>query len=157
MTNTDLINKFYESFAKGDAEGMLACYDDNIVFEDPAFGLLKGNEAKAMWLMLIERSKGDLKITFSNVAANDNTGSANWMAEYKFAQTGRKVVNKISAQFEFKNGKIIKHTDSFNVWKWSAQALGWKGYLLGWTSKMKTQIQKQTNGLLKMYMKRKRL
>ncbi len=134
MNNAELIRKFYESFAQGNAEGMVGCYDQNIVFNDPAFGELRGDDAKAMWRMLIANSKGNLDIMFDTINANDKTGTANWTAKYVFSQTGRKVINNISAEFEFKNGKIIKHTDHFNLWKWTQQALGWKGYLLGWSS-----------------------
>ncbi len=153
MSNTELIQNFYESFARSDAEGMINCYDQNIVFNDPAFGKLTGDDAKNMWRMLIGRNKGSIKITFDNVIANETSGSANWTAEYVFSQTGRKVINKIAASFEFENGKIIRHTDQFDLWKWSRQAMGWKGFLLGWTTFMKSKIQKQTNYLLKSYIK----
>jgi len=82
MNNSDLIKKFYDSFANGDAEGMVNCYDDNIVFSDPAFGELKGNDAKNMWRMLLSRSN-DIKITFENVKADDKSGSANWKKDNK--------------------------------------------------------------------------
>ena len=154
MTNTELINKFYTSFANENAEGMVKCYHNEIIFHDPAFGTLKGEDAKNMWRMLIERSKGDIKVTFNNIKANDKNGSAYWKAHYTFKQTGRPVINKISAQFEFKDGKIIKHTDTFDLWTWSKQALGFKGYLLGWSSFMQKQINKQTAALLKAYTKK---
>ncbi len=151
MANAELITTFYESFANGDAEGMVACYHDNIQFQDPAFGTLKNEDVKNMWRMLIERSKGEIKLSFSNVQANEKTGSSNWRAEYVFSATNRKVINIISAEFEFKDGKIIKHTDSFDIYKWSQQAFGLKGYLLGWTSFMQHKIQQQSNSLLKKY------
>ena len=151
MTNTELITSFYQSFAKGDAEGMVACYHNNIQFKDPAFGVLKNEDAKNMWRMLIGRNKGNIHITFSNVEANETTGSANWEANYVFSATNRKVINLVSAQFEFKDGKIIRHTDSFDIFKWTKQALGLKGYLLGWTSFMQHKIQQQSNSLLKKY------
>lgn len=154
MPNSQLIQKFYTSFQNGDAIGMTECYHDEIIFQDPAFGELRGEKAKKMWEMLIERSKGELKIEFSEVEANEKSGSAKWIAQYKFAQTGRNVINKIHAEFEFKDGKIIKHTDHFSLWKWSRQALGWKGWLLGWTGFMRGKIQKQTNGLLRKYIGR---
>jgi ketosteroid isomerase-like protein len=151
VDNKALIQTFYQSFAKGDAEGMISCYDDHITFTDPAFGELKGDDAKNMWRMLIANSKGNTKIRFDNVKAGEKTGSADWIAEYTFSQTGRKVINRISASFEFSDKKIIRHTDHFNLWKWSSQALGWKGLLLGWTPFMKNKIQKQTNKLLSVY------
>ena len=155
MDNKQLIETFYQSFANGDAETMVACYHTDIQFQDPAFGILKKEDAKNMWRMLIGRNTGNIHISFDKVMANENTGSANWKAEYVFSQTGRKVINVISATFEFKDGKIIKHTDDFDLWKWTRQALGWKGYLLGWTSFMKKQIQQQSGSLLKKYSERK--
>jgi ketosteroid isomerase-like protein len=152
MSNPQLIQKFYTSFQNGDAKAMNECYADEIIFHDPAFGELRGDKAKKMWEMLLERSKGELKIEFSEVKADENKGSAKWIARYKFAQTGRNVVNVIHAEFEFKDGKIIKHTDHFSLWKWSRQALGWKGWLLGWTGFMRGKIQKQTNTLLGKFM-----
>jgi hypothetical protein len=154
MTNTELITKFYESFARADAEGMISCYAGEIIFNDPAFGELKGDDAKNMWRMLISNSKGKIKITFADVKAGEKTGSANWVAEYIFSKTKRPVVNRISAHFEFQNGKIIRHTDHFNLWQWAQQALGWKGYLLGWSSFMKNKIQRQANSSLTAYTKK---
>lgn len=139
--NIDLINKFYTAFANLDAEQMISCYSDNVVFYDPAFGDLYGKDAKKMWRMLIAKSQGNLKITYSNVTATESAGSADWVAEYTFSQSGRKVINHIHAKFEFWDGKIIKHTDTFNFYKWTKQALGIKGYLFGWTGFMKKRVR----------------
>ncbi len=155
MTNQELITHFYTSFAAGDAEAMAKCYHDEIVFTDSAFGTIKGEDARNMWRMLIERSKGEMKITFGNVKADEKTGSANWRADYTFGQTKRQVINEISAKFEFADGKIIRHTDKFDMWKWSRQALGVKGLLLGWTPIIPKAIQKQTNKLLKSYIEKR--
>ncbi|HET6991030.1 MAG TPA: nuclear transport factor 2 family protein [Bacteroidia bacterium] len=151
MNNSELITKFYQSFANKDAEGMVSCYHDEIQFQDPAFGLLKGDDAKKMWRMLMKRSKGEIEITFGNVQADEKTGKANWKAEYVFSQTGRKVVNVISAQFEFRDGKIFRHKDHFSMWKWSRQALGLPGLLLGWSGFMKKKIQERSRKLLENF------
>ena len=155
MTNAELITSFYKAFADGDAERMVSCYHADIQFQDPAFGVLRNEDAKNMWRMLIGRSKGDIRITFSHVTADEKTGSANWVAEYVFSQTNRKVINVISATFEFADRKIIKHTDTFDLYKWTKQALGLKGYLLGWTAFMRKQIQQQSGKLLKKYTEKK--
>ena len=47
-----LIKDFYQAFAALDAETMASCYHKDILFEDPAFGVLKGEKAKNMWRML---------------------------------------------------------------------------------------------------------
>jgi ketosteroid isomerase-like protein len=152
MDNKTIIEKFYTAFVNGDAESMVSCYDNNIQFEDPAFGRLQGEKAKNMWRMLINNNKTGIKITFNNVQADDKIGSVNWQAAYVFSQTGRPVINNVAAKFEFRDGKIIKHTDHFDMWVWSKQALGTTGYLLGWSGFLKNKIQTQTNNLLKKYM-----
>jgi len=152
MTNKEIITKFYNAFSNHNAGIMADFYDDNIQFEDPAFGILKGNKAKNMWKMLIEISKGNLKITVDNIKSDENFGSADWKAEYIFSQTKRKVVNNVHAEFQFENGKIIKHKDSFDFYKWSCQALGIIGCLVGKSKVFKFILKKRTNSMLKKYM-----
>jgi ketosteroid isomerase-like protein len=153
MENKQLIRHFYESFAQNNADGMIACYADDIEFSDPAFGLLKGADAKNMWKMLIERGNGEIKIEFKNIAADEQKGSADWTAEYIFSKTGRKVFNRIHAEFEFKDDKIIRHQDTFDLWKWSKQALGISGLLLGWSSLLKNKIRQNALKSLREYSK----
>ncbi len=107
-----------------------------------------------MWKMLLERSKGNLKIEFYDVVTNGKSGSARWIATYIFSQTNRKVVNIIDAKFEFKDGLIIKHTDHFDFFKWTKQALGLKGYLLGWTNFMQNKVQQNAKKSLQNYMQK---
>ena len=146
------LQKFYSAFEKLDAETMVSCYAENVVFEDPAFGVLNGVHAKNMWRMLCESQKGkDFRIEFSNLVADEKTGFAHWEAFYIFSQTGRKVHNKIDAYFEFENGLIVTHKDDFNLHAWAKQALGFKGFLLGGTNYFKGKLQHQTSRLLKKY------
>jgi len=149
-----LIESFYQAFQKRDAEGMAACYHPQVVFRDPAFGQLQGEDAILMWKMLCESGR-DLQIEYSSISAKDNTGKAKWEAHYTFAKTGRKVHNIIDAQFEFEDGKIIKHTDYFNLHRWARQALGWQGWLLGSTSFFRRSLQKQTRRALERYKAKK--
>ena len=147
-----LINTFYTAFDNLDVETMVSCYHEDIIFEDPAFGMLKGNKAKNMWRMLCASQAGKkFDIKFSGIEANDKVGQAHWEAFYNFSKTGRLVHNKIDAKFEFEDGKIIKHTDHFNLHVWAKQALGFKGFLLGGTTFFKNKLQTQTRSLLAKY------
>ncbi|MCC7246956.1 MAG: nuclear transport factor 2 family protein [Saprospiraceae bacterium] len=152
MTNLELIHQFYTAFAKNNIKGMLDCYHPDIEFEDPAFGKLKGERAKNMWRMLLQNAQGGINISHTNASADDQHGSVNWRAEYVFSQTNRKVVNLIAAKFVFKDGKIIQHTDAFDLYKWSKQAFGLTGWLIGWTPFFKHKLQQRTNGLLERFM-----
>ena len=131
---------------------MVTCYHDEVQFSDPVFGELDHQHACAMWHMLIERGGKDLAITFGDVQADDSEGTATWEAIYLFSKSGRKVHNKIKATFQFKDGKIIRHTDYFSFWKWSRMALGTPGALLGWSPFLKKKVSAETLRVLKKYM-----
>lgn len=153
--NEALITKFYTAFANSDAKTMSECYHPKVQFSDPAFGLLKGNQVSKMWEMLLLKSKGNIKIEFSDVKADEFSGTAKWVATYNFSKTNRNVINRITAEFTFQDGLIIKHIDCFDVWKWSRQAFGPAGYLLGWTSFFQKKIQEQALLSLKKFQESK--
>ncbi|RNC84716.1 MAG: nuclear transport factor 2 family protein [Balneola sp.] len=141
MSNKDLIVSFYNSFARKDFENMGIVYDDRATFDDPAFSL-KGREIAAMWHMLCERGR-DLEITFEAVKEEGGYVYAHWEAIYSFSLTKRKVHNKIDARFRFEDQKVIEHIDTFNFWRWSSQALGTPGIVLGWSPFLKNRVRKQ--------------
>ena len=145
-----LITRFYEAFSRLDAEGMSACYSDDVLFSDPVFGELRGRDAGDMWRMLTSRAQ-NFSVKFDNVRADGRSGAAHWVATYLFSQTGRTVVNDIQARFVFRDGKICEHHDNFDLWRWSRQALGAKGLLLGWTPLVKNAIRAQAQKGLKAY------
>lgn len=151
--NQQLITTFYTCFKNKDYKGMQACYADNATFNDPVFKNLNAEQVKAMWQMLISTAK-DFSIDFSDVSADDKTGKAHWDAYYTFSKTGNKVINRIDASFEIENGKIVKHTDDFNFYTWSKQALGTTGLLLGWTDVIKNKIQTTAKENLEKFMKK---
>lgn len=141
MDNKRLIDQFYRAFAAGDAALMNDCYTDDVVFQDAVFGTLQGQRAKNMWSMLLQNR--EIKISFGNVQATGDSGSAEWTAIYTFTRTGRKVINEVSARFTFSHGKIISHTDTFDFWKWAGQAFGTKGYLFGWMPFFRKKVHRQ--------------
>ena len=148
--NTQLVEKFYTAFQQLDATAMNSCYSDDIVFFDPVFGLLKGEEAKSMWEMLCKSAK-NFSLTYDNIIAlDDEYCTCDWVATYTFSATGKTVVNKIKANMRFADGKIIEHSDAFSVHKWSKQAFGTIGILFGWNSLFQNKIKnKAKKNLLK--------
>ena len=140
--NAETIQRFYEAFQTRDAGGMAACYHRDIHFTDEVFTNLRGPQAGAMWRMLCERAP-DLRIECTDVEADDRSGRARWEAWYTFTATGRKVHNVIEARFEFRNGKMVRHRDTFDFWRWARQALGPTGVLLGWTPFIKRRVRRE--------------
>ena len=152
--NRELIDRFYTAFAQKDAATMNACYANQAVFEDPAFGRLNDAEITAMWSMLIERGGKNLSVTHNILEVSNGKAKAQWTAIYPFSKTQRIVRNKITAEFIIEEGKIVYHKDTFNLWKWSSMALGLPGMLLGWTSFMQKKIRKTALSSLHKYMKK---
>ena len=139
--NKLLIERFYAAFAAGDGEGMAACYGPGARFADPVFPDLRGAEPGAMWRMLTS-APGEVKIELLEHEADEGTGTAHWLAHYTFSQTGRPVVNDVKARFRFEDGLIADHQDDFDFWRWSRQALGPVGLLLGWTPMVRSKVRR---------------
>jgi hypothetical protein len=153
--NIELLQKFYLAFSRRDHAAMAACYHPQVHFTDPVFDL-HGWRAAAMWRMLCERGT-DLRVEFGNLQADDSRGSAHWEAWYSFSMTRRKVHNVIEAQFEFRDGLILRHVDRFDFYRWSRQALGLPGLLLGWTDKLHDKVKATAGSGLQDFIAKEKL
>lgn len=149
-SNEALINSFYKAFAERDGEAMAACYHPDATFDDPVFPGLGHREVTGMWRMLCDRAT-DLDVTWSDVAADDSSGTAHWEADYTFS-TGRKVHNVIDANFEFRDGMIVRHRDDFDFYRWSRMALGPLGVALGWTPLVRNKVRGQARAQLDRFL-----
>jgi len=152
--NQTLLNNFYSAFAHHDGKTMAEIYHPDATFRDPAFGELRGAAIGLMWQMLIARSGGKLAINFGDMTADETHGAANWTATYIFSKTGRKVINRVHADFEFKDGLIFHHIDKFDFHRWASQALGWKGWLLGGTAFLQRKVRQQARQSLDWYIEK---
>lgn len=155
VTESAVIQRFYDCFAQRDAEGMAACYADGVVFRDPAFGELHGERARDMWRMLCRNGK-DLQVVASGIEAGDGSGRAHWEADYTFTSTRRKVHNVVDAQFALRDGLITSHTDRFSFADWSAQAFGPVGSVLGRTPLLPFVLRRLANRQLDQFQSRRR-
>lgn len=153
-TNGACILRLYESFRRQDGAAMADCYHPHATFSDPVFTNLRGPEVGAMWAMLCGRAK-DFELAYSSVWADGERGGAHWEADYTFASTGRRVHNVIEAEFEFREGLILRHADRFSLWRWSAMALGPVGALFGWSPPVRSSIRRKAAAGLRQYLERK--
>jgi ketosteroid isomerase-like protein len=144
-SNRATIRRLYEALDAHDGEAMAACYRPDGRFRDPAFGELDGREAGAMWRMLTGRAD-DLEVELVEHEAASDAGNARWIARYTFTATGRRVVNDVRSEFLFDpDGLISEQTDRFSFWRWSRQALGPIGLVLGWTPLLPALTRKRAN------------
>jgi ketosteroid isomerase-like protein len=151
LANKRLIERFYDAFNRHDGDAMAACYAHGARFHDPVFQELRGDEPGAMWRMLTARAD-DLRVELVEHDANDTTGTAHWLADYTFTQTGRKVHNDVRARFRFADGLIAEHDDAFGFHAWTRQALGPPGLLLGWTPIIQGPVRRRARAGLDEFM-----
>lgn len=147
------IERLYAAFARLDADTMQACYASDARFEDEVFTLQGAPQIGGMWRMLCgaTRAKGLAHWRLELSAVTER--SAHWDAHYLFSATGRMVLNRIDAEFEFDAaGLITRHRDRFDFWAWSRQALGLPGLLLGWTPLLRNKVRAQAAGNLKRFL-----
>lgn len=148
--NRKLIERFYAAFDEGDGDAMAACYAPDVHFSDPVFPDLRGARAGDMWRMLTE-PEGDLRVELQEHEADETTGTAHWIARYTFTESGRPVVNDIRATFRFEDGLIAEHADRFSFHRWSRQALGPVGLLLGWTPIVRSAVRRKAAARLEEF------
>jgi ketosteroid isomerase-like protein len=150
MTTRGVAEHFYSAFASRDWRTMGALYADDATFSDPAFPLLKATEARAMWRMLITRGT-DLKLDYEVLDETHENARTRWTAHYTFTQTGRPVVNQITATMDLRDGFIVRHVDTFDFYRWAAQALGPAGKWLGWLPPFQRKVQAQADKALRRF------
>jgi ketosteroid isomerase-like protein len=146
----ELIHRFYAAFDRRDGDTMAACYAPDARFSDPVFPDLRGEQPGQMWRMLTAQAQ-ELRVELLEHAADDASGSAHWRAHYVFSQTGRPVVNDVRASFRFAGGLIAEHTDAFSFWRWSRQALGPPGVLIGWTPFLREPLRRRAAANLERF------
>ncbi len=145
------IERFYAAFARLDGDAMQACYAPDAQFDDEAFSLRGAEEIGGMWRMLTAatKAKPESLAAWKLEVSQLTERSAHWDAHYLFSATGRQVLNRIDAEFEFDDdGRITRHRDRFDFWRWSRQALGAPGWLLGWSPYLRQTVRaKAANNL----------
>lgn len=155
MERAEVIETLYRALHEHDGETMAGLYHPKARFSDPVFPDLRGEEVGMMWRMLCERGK-DLRVEASGIAVDGDRGKAHWEAYYTFSATGRSVHNIIDASFVFDGEQIVEHRDEFSLWRWSRQALGPMGLVLGWSPIVRGKIQSQARKGLELFMKKAR-
>ncbi len=151
------LERFYTAFQQLDGKAMQACYAPTARFDDEAFSLQGAQEIGAMWRMLCEatqtQGREHWRLDFQIGA---DGCSAHWEAHYLFSATGRLVHNRIDATFSFDGqGRIASHRDRFDFWRWSRQALGLPGLLLGWSGGQRNKVRQQAAKNLARYRARR--
>jgi ketosteroid isomerase-like protein len=146
-----IAESFYSAFAARDPAAMGAFYGDDAQFSDPVFPALSAGEVRAMWTLLLT-SGSDLSVEHQLLSSTETHAVTQWTARYHFSATGLPVVNIVTATMNVADGLIRRHRDYFSFYRWSSQALGLPGKLLGWSPIIRRKVRGQAAARLKAYM-----
>jgi hypothetical protein len=157
--NEHTLSRFYTAFAALDADTMASFYTEDATFNDPGFSLRGRREISGMWHMLCAAAGGNgregWQLAFREISADADQGRAVWEAHYQFSATRRQVHNIIGSEFVFSpEGLIANQRDHFDFWRWSRQALGLGGVMLGWTPFFQKQVRAQIRDALDKYLEK---
>lgn len=147
------IARLYAAFAQLDGDAMQACYAANAQFDDEVFSLRGRAQVGGMWHMLCAATQANGRDVWRLQTRDITPRSAHWEAHYRFSATGRLVHNRIDAEFECgPDGLILRHRDHFDFWRWSRQALGMTGLMLGWTPWLRARVRARAGANLAAYL-----
>lgn len=135
----DRLRTYFIALAQRDWEAMGACYHEGARFNDQVFHQLDAREVRAMWKLTLSDAV-DMRVTFSILEENAGGGRVRWNAWYTDAD-GRRVHNFVTSTFVLKDGLILRQDDEFDFWRWSRQALGFPGLILGWTTWLRGRVR----------------
>jgi hypothetical protein len=157
----ETLERFYTAFANLDAATMQSCYAENARFEDPVFRLAGARQIGGMWRMLCADLRmhgiGQWDLVVEEIRARGDQGRARWRARYPFGTRPRTVRNRVYSRFDFDaKGLILRQRDAFSFWNWSRQAIGWPGWLFGWTPTLRARVQGKAGQQLARYMEKHR-
>ena len=136
-----LLSTFYKALAEGNLETLTTCYSKKNQFSDPAFGDLQGPQIMDIWTFLLSKGGENLQVETEVIYEESLSAAGQWGAKYPFGSKKRPVTNGITATFVIEDRKIVTHHDVFDLWKWSSQALGLPGMLMGWSPWFATKLR----------------
>ena len=156
-SNKATLGYFYSAFAHLDADAMCTCYAPQAQFDDELFSVRGSDEIAGMWRMacqsLQDRDRRDWKLNYRTFMLSEQIGCAHWRARYHFGPAGRQVQRRVTATFLFgPDGRIVQQHAQFDFWRWSRQALGLQGLLLGWTPFLRQQVRSRARENLTHYL-----
>ncbi|WP_018629278.1 nuclear transport factor 2 family protein [Niabella aurantiaca] len=157
MTNIEIIELFFSAFGSLDHRGMNALYSKEIIYSDPLFGMLEGEQVADKWEMVCMGIR-EFELTVIKTEEIDHEyATCKWKATWRSSRSNRRIRFEAKSFMRFADQQIIEHSDGFSLTKWIAQAYGIKGEFFGWTNFMKRRVQKEYQRRLEAFSDTKRL
>lgn len=154
---TRRVQDFFDALARLDAYALAQCYAPSARFEDAAWSL-QGTEAiAAMWEMICDDTRrlgADVwRLECLRIRGTRHRCKVDWRLSHRDPATGRLIHQRMESRFLLtRDGRIDFHENRFSLWRWSRQARGLSGWLLGWTPIMRQRVRHDAAQRLDRYL-----
>ena len=153
----DTLQTFYHAFLALDARKMSACYAADARFADPLMRVEGRDGIGSMWQMLcdaiVSNGRADWRLLVGELQIEGERGHVHWEPKYRFGSDDQRVHNLIDSSFTFnEQGLIASQHDRYDLWRWSRQALGTRGTLLGWMPWFRARLRERAARHLEAWM-----
>lgn len=156
---TRALERFFDALRRCDKAALRDCCSPGLRFDDPLISIT-GRDDRLDWCTLLwTPCDGDGQriwhLELDDVHTRGPLGTARWNLRYRYTPTGRLIELAVTSQFTFDpDGSITAQRDSFDFWRWSRQAHGLLGLLLGWTPLLWDQARDQARVSLEDHQRR---
>lgn len=145
QTASAVVNRFFESYQRSDWQSMARCYHDKASFSDPIYPDLREENIVYLWFSRLSKHQS-IDLQYRVVFADERKAQVEWTAISPF--NGKAVKIEGLSTFALWDETIVRHVDEFSFVKWSRQAQGLKGWLLGGSRFYQARVQRSARSQL---------
>lgn len=157
MTNQELVEKFYRCFEYLDGEGMVSCLAEDTIYNDPIYGIIKGEYAAGLWRMRC-KNLVDMKIDIIDFVELDHEYiKCKWNSTFFSRSSAKQISMTMTSFMKINDQKITEHSDAYRLSDWLAKAYGLTGILFGWSGWMKKREQSRYRTMLEKFVQNQKL
>lgn len=126
---------YSNSFEKRNIKAMTACYTSDVIYFDPLFGYLDGEQVTAMWQLRLS-DLDQFAIALEKIA---DEGDGYYKMKYSISyrkKDNRPVSMNVQVFFKLDQNRIVEQSEAFSVHALLKQERGMIGHLMGWNRMM---------------------
>lgn len=158
-TTAQALERFFDAMQRCDTEALRTSYHPALRFDDPLISTTSVGDRLDWCGMLWSPRDADgqriWQLELEEVRTRGALATARWNLRYRYTPTKRLIDQALHSHFSFDaDGRITTQRDSFDFWRWSRQAHGLLGLLLGWTPLMWDQAREQARASLEDHRRR---
>lgn len=106
-----------EKFEKGDVDGLVAKYDDEVIVRFATLPEIRGREQARAWLKKRLLRQKNYKLKKTVLAIDGQKVTRSWTADWIDSVTGKKMEGRGLELLEYRHGKLVLWDACFHVWE----------------------------------------